>query len=123
MSFIVSMAVQFSLISPAISMTDGDNSARAAEDQAIRFYAVTSINGNNGAVYVPVSYSGNDVQVDTNGAKDVSVANEFKERDEDIVTLPMTGGTGTIPYYVFGGCLITLSGAILLTRKKIRKAK
>ena len=59
--------------------------------------AVTSINGNNGAVYVPVSYSGNGVQVDTNGAKDVSVTNEFKERDEDIVTLPMTGGTGTIP--------------------------
>lgn len=39
------------------------------------------------------------------------------------VTLPMTGGTGTIPYYVLGSCLITLSGAILFTRKKIRKAK
>lgn len=85
---------------------------------------VSSIKGGTSSIkYVPIGYS------DNNGSKlDLStpivlkVENQAVENVTDGVELPSAGGSGTVPFYMFGGCL-TVAAIIFITRRKVRKTK
>lgn len=74
-----------------------------------------------GASYIPVSY-GNNGSALSESDKDtvlISVTNKMTEEIKGV--MPMTGGHGTRNYYIFGGCIVSLAGVILIYKKRTKK--
>lgn len=91
-------------------------------DKTDKVIADNNVLEGNNCKYIPVSYEGNGLNLNTAGQNDkIVVTNKLTEKNQG-VSMPSTGGSGTNNYHVVGMCLMGMAGILLIIRRKKRNA-
>lgn len=81
------------------------------------YYVKEVLPENSPTGYIPIKYEGNGIQLSETSTSTVTITNASDGR-EILLTLPMTGGTGTTRYYLIGGTIVTFATVLLAKKHK-----